>query len=258
MKRLTDKNYWESFWKSDFDKVNKVGRILKRVFYKGIMVRFVRNHVPKVDCNKEVIEIGCYPGELSRLVGKLGYRLNGIDFVDAVNNMKQGFLDDGLHVGEIIQGDFFEYSFDKKYDLVMSFGFIEHFEEYRDVIARHCDLVKGGGRLIITTPNYRKGLQNKMLKYFNQKETFDKHVLDSMRPQAWKEVCEKNGLKVVWYGYFGTPAIPMKYKNIGGGFLKTLINIMLCIALRIIRLIPLLFKSKRGYFSLCCGIVAIK
>lgn len=51
--------------------------------------------------------------------------------------------------------DFLEWSTSERFDLVCSFGFIEHFNDWPAMIRRHAELVVEGRYLILTTPHFR-------------------------------------------------------------------------------------------------------
>ena len=95
----------------------------------------------------------------------------------------------GLPLGSInlIQEDFFSFDSDIKYDIVCSFGFVEHFEDTEPVLRRHCHLVKPGGRLLITMPNFL-GLNGLLHKWFDP-ENYNKHNLKAMDLNRLENIC---------------------------------------------------------------------
>jgi len=251
--KLTNKSYWESAHKA-----TGKATLLKRLFRfreEKIISKLIQKYIPQGDYSKQVIEIGCYPGEYLRILEKHGYNINGIDFIDSSAKMHSSFKNDNLHVTEIIQADFLEHQFSKKYDVVMSFGFVEHFNDYIDIIDRHCNLVEDGGYLLITAPNYRVGLQKKMISFFDSHEAMETLVLESMNPKEWETAVANNDFQILFCGYFGLPRIVRGYK---GALIKRAIFLMILIFLRAIRFIPLLFESQSGAFSSNIGIVARK
>ncbi len=55
-------------------------------------------------------------------------------------------------------GDVFDRGLiERQFDVVVSFGFIEHFDDPEPAIRRHVELCKPGGVVFITVPNYRVG-----------------------------------------------------------------------------------------------------
>ena len=89
--------------------------------------------------------------------------------------------------------DFFNFSTDRKYDIVFSLGFIEHFNNTRDVILRHVDLLASGGLLLIVLPNLL-GLNGWIQRRFD-KENYDAHNLKSMEIDRLKKIMATFSLK---------------------------------------------------------------
>lgn len=192
--KLTDSNYWETSYKSttfvDIDSHS--------------IASFLKKYLANVK-EMESIEIGSYPGTFQPTIGRMGYLLNGIDFnlknaTDLPNWLKT--LD--LHVGNFETVDFFDFakSNTKKYDLVCSFGFLEHFTNYEEVIKGHLDLVKPGGKVIITTPNFRGWMQS-IPHWLFDRPNLQKHYLPSMNPEKWASILKNNNFEIQFSGYFG-------------------------------------------------------
>lgn len=192
--RLTDENYWNAgYGEQQFGEAKD-----------GALIDFLNNHLENVE-HKTCLEIGSFPGSFIPAIGRKGYELNGIDFNKRNAGELPGWLSTlGLKVGEFWSGDFFDFIKDhkNKYDLVCSFGFIEHFENYKEVIQSHINLVKPSGKLIITTPNFRGWMQYLPHKFFDD-ENLKKHNLKSMNPVEWRNVLESNGFEVSFHGWFG-------------------------------------------------------
>jgi len=86
--------------------------------------------------------------------------------MDLTPRMEKDFKDwlatNEIRFNKIEKGDVLEYmrTSDDRYDLVCSFGFIEHFENFLEIIALHDKILKQGGQLIITTPHFKGAIQN--------------------------------------------------------------------------------------------------
>ena len=114
----------------------------------------LRRHVKPGD---RYIEVGCAPGKLLAWVaGRLKAAADGVDYSETgIKNCRMLFEALRLDVG-LFQDDFFNNRLDaSSYDVVTSFGFIEHFDDPSLAVAKHIELLKPGGVALITVPNYR-------------------------------------------------------------------------------------------------------
>lgn len=149
-------------------------------------------------------EVGCYPGNyLIYLAKTFGYTASGIDATPYVKNrMIKHFEEQQVTVGNIFYEDFLSFRTEQTYDVVCSFGFVEHFSNFEQVIERHVRLVKPSGTLIISCPNFR-GLQHLFHKLVDP-VNLSHHVLAAMDLRAWKAILEKNNMEIVFQGYYRT------------------------------------------------------
>ncbi len=192
---LTTKEHWNHVYtNTEFNLPNK-----ESIIYKWIKKHLSENNKPKTS-----FEVGIYPGGFSTIFGDFGYEINGIDRVTEVNkSMKKWLLENNYKVGDLICADFFTYNFKKKYDIVSSFGFIEHFKNFEDVIKKQSDLVKNNGYIIIETPNF-SGIIQYLIKFFLDKKNLDVHYVPSMNFKKWERVLNKNSFKVIDKEYLGS------------------------------------------------------
>jgi SAM-dependent methyltransferase len=189
---LVEQNYWNESYK-DFN------------FYipMDAVTRFLDKYSPTEKTG--VFEVGCFPGRYLAHLGRKQWVVNGMDLAPGtetslVSWMKsQGITTDFLKNGNVLE---YLASTDHSYPFVCSFGFIEHFENFEEIIKLHARIVKTHGTLLITTPNFRGPVQHTLHKYLDRKN-FDRHYIPSMQPKLWKDVLEKNGFQVNFSGYFG-------------------------------------------------------
>ncbi|MBL7740060.1 MAG: class I SAM-dependent methyltransferase [Chitinophagaceae bacterium] len=150
-------------------------------------------------------EAGCYPGRYLAYLGKKGWQVSGMDLTPRMeSDFKEWLLKNDITFGKIEKGDVLEYmkAGNDKYDLVCSFGFIEHFENFTEIIALHDRILTPNGKLIITTPHFRGAVQ-RFLHSWLDKENLNRHYIPSMNPSLWKKQLESMGYTVIWSGYFG-------------------------------------------------------
>jgi L-malate glycosyltransferase len=153
--------------------------------------------------DKSVLEIGCFPGGYLAVFGELGYELNGIDLYSRVNTELPLWLGRKKYkIGKFYQSDFFKYGENEKFDVVCSFGFLEHFTNFEEIIIKQASLVKESGYLVITTPNYRGCIQ-RVLNITLNTTVYNAYNIPSMNLSAWEKIVKKSGFDVIFCGGFG-------------------------------------------------------
>jgi SAM-dependent methyltransferase len=156
----------------------------------------------------------------------------------------------GYRVGKCERGDFFATDESRKFDVVYSNGFIEHFTKWEDVLLKHARLVKPGGLLMVSVPNFVGGFQS----WFHQTldhENYERHFTPSMNPEKWIQVLG-DSFEVVSCEYFSEFGFWIGEQK------RTLVQKLAFWTLRamlpVLRLLP---KNKKLY-SPYCGLVARK
>lgn len=166
------------------------------------IAEFIRNgRFPE---NRSCLEIGCFPGRYLSAFGKAGFELNGIDLTPRVKtDLPQWFDECGFKTGEFSQSDFWEYTSLRKYNVVCSYGFIEHFPNFEQALLRHMEFVEENGYLLVCTPNFR-GLVQYVLHKFADNENMARHWIPAMDPQKWAHAVSKQGFEIIKAEYIGT------------------------------------------------------
>lgn len=215
-------------------------------------VNFLRRFVSSA-VNKECLEIGSFPGSNLSALGSLGYTLNGMDISPRnAHELPDLLKQKGYKVGEFWTADIFSFEGRKNYDLVCSFGFIEHFENYLEVIRLHAQYVNKEGLLIITAPNFKGKIQY-AVHYLFDKPNLNIHNIESMNPHNWATYLEKEGFEIIFKGYFGGLYFWLGNKG-RNWFEKLLLYLIHGIASKLRKVI----KFDSSMFSYNCGIVAKK
>lgn len=148
-----------------------------------------------------VMEIGCAPAKwLVHLAEGTGARVEGIEYSEQGAQLSAANLRACGVEGRIHQADFFTHEA-SGYDLVLSLGFIEHFEELDEVFARHVAFVAPGGRLLLGVPNFL-GL-NGFLQRHSDPSYLALHNLRAMEPAELRRLGDRNGLRLVDQRYVG-------------------------------------------------------
>ena len=167
------------------------------------VTHFLYDHIPDSESKRSAFEFGFYPGNFIPYIHQKGYQINGIDFHPNSINLTNKLTKEGLDIGDLFYDDISKFNFtDKSYDLVYSIGFIEHFENWSEIIDLHCSLVKPGGRLILTCPNFRS-IPQRIYHWIWDRASFKVHYIPSMNPLLWSQILIKHGFRIEYHGYFG-------------------------------------------------------
>lgn len=196
---LATQDHWAERWASQEPKIEFNP---ERVFFRDIHSLFQR-HLPK---GKDVrcLEIGCYPGTYMWYFDKyFDHQVCGIEYVQECADQCSDLMRRKGINAEVEHADLFEYtapSDDEKWDVVCSFGFIEHFTDVAPCIEKHLELVKPGGYLALVIPNHA-GINGNILKAVDR-EKYDIH--NHMDYQAMEEaVLATEKAKILEGGYYG-------------------------------------------------------
>jgi SAM-dependent methyltransferase len=181
--RKTQQAHWDEAWKSS------VRPRLPSRLNVGILnlTRLLARHVRP---GSRYIEIGCAPGKLLSWVSRvLHAEVTGLDYSDAgILQCQRLFAALQLDV-PLYQQDFFNHNLPpESFDVVSSFGFIEHFDDPAPVIERHLGLVKAGGLALITIPNYG-GLYGRLQSWYDP-QNLALHNVGIMNVKALRELVD--------------------------------------------------------------------
>ncbi len=219
MKKLTTKNYWDQVWDNGSQsKKFKIWDIFVALAKKILGEKaekysdyilwesIYKKYLP-IKKGLKILEIGSAPGwNLVKFNKKFGYEPFGIEFssVGAERNRKK-FISAEINPQNVVESDFFSPNIQNKYqeffDLVLSGGFIEHFDDVKETIARHISLLKKGGFLIITIPNFQ-GLNRFLAKFFF-KEIESTHNFSIINKEKFQEQFDGFNLEKIYCDYFG-------------------------------------------------------
>ncbi|GAA4333934.1 hypothetical protein GCM10023149_40990 [Mucilaginibacter gynuensis] len=193
---LTDRSFWKSFWEA---KTGLIFPIKADYVFGDILGKLIAEK--KI---KTAIELGGFPGYYAiylKKYQKLDTTL--FDYYIHKDIIKKLLELNGLKEDDItiIEADLFAYTPEKQYDLVSSFGLIEHFNDTKAIIETHLQFLKPGGTLFITLPNFT-GVNGWVQRKFDR-ENYDKHNISSMNLQLLADSCRQLGLNEVECYYSG-------------------------------------------------------
>ncbi len=214
---LTDREFWEKYWENkDGLAVDIPGNYL---FHRQLREITEREKI------SSAIELGGFPGYYAIFLKKyLGIDSTLLDYFVHRGILEQVLAKNGLSANDIgiIEADLFNNKPAQQYDLVLSCGLIEHFEDTKDIIARHLPYLKPGGTLLITLPNF-KGVNGWVQKTFDR-SNYDKHNISSMNPVLLSSIATELGLSVKRSEYFGGYSIWLENKKEKSALTKAFIK----------------------------------
>ena len=162
---------------------------------------------------KEVLEIGCGNSAWLPYFDKhWGMKVSGLDYSDEGCSKARMILDEAGVNGDIRLADMFKAPADMKgrYDIVCSFGVVEHFEDTAGALNAAAIFLKPGGLLITTAPNHNGVtgfLQHTFSKeVFNIHKIIDKKMLDRASADAGLQTIDSNYFINV--SLYANPGIP--------------------------------------------------
>ena len=196
----TEPAYWSKFWSNQISK--KLVFNPNSIRFRDLHKFFTRN-LPR-NQKLDFLEIGCFPGKYLWYFSKyFGYRIYGIEYVEwCCERSRTALAEMGIDTTIYCQ-DFLQFNpppEKEQWDVVASFGFIEHFENFIDIINRHMKLVKPGGFLVFTVPNLH-GVNGKILRKVDARK-FKMHKILTYR--KIKSAMDSNpSLRIIEGGYYG-------------------------------------------------------
>src|ERR1700761_8486089 len=214
---LTDRAFWKSFWES---RLGLIFYLKPNYIFGDILADLIAKKNLKT-----AIELGGFPGYYAIYLKKYQHLDTTLfDYFIHEGLINQLLEKNELKPGDIniIEADLFEYKTEKLYDLVLSFGLIEHFNDTKSIIASHLQFLKPGGVLFITLPNF-KSVNGWVQKKFD-KENYDKHNINSMDLNLLKDCCRQLGLKEIEAYYHGRFTVWLENKSEQSGAAKAIVK----------------------------------
>jgi 2-polyprenyl-3-methyl-5-hydroxy-6-metoxy-1,4-benzoquinol methylase len=105
----------------------------------------------------EAIELGAIPGRFLRFMHQaFGYRVTALDYARDWTAFDEVMRRGGSADAVKLERDILQFETDRTWDVVASFGLIEHFRDTADIVRRHTRLVRPGGYLVLSVPNFTR------------------------------------------------------------------------------------------------------
>ncbi|MBE9586742.1 methyltransferase domain-containing protein [Mucilaginibacter sp. JRF] len=240
---LTDRSFWKSFWEA---KKGLIFPIKADYVFGDILGKLIVEKQIKT-----AIELGGFPGYYATYLKKY-QKLDTtlFDYYIHRDIIKKLLEANGLSEDDItiIEADLFNYTPEKQYDLVSSFGLIEHFNDTKAIIETHLQFLKPGGVLFITLPNF-VGVNGWVQRKFDR-DNYDKHNINSMNLQLLADSCKQLGLKEVECYYSGKFSIWLENKAEQSALAKLFVKALWFTGKVFTKIVPIESKALSPYIVL--------
>lgn len=196
-------DYWEDSWSEislphlmDPSKTN-IGNTVVRRFH----VWFKNIFQDKKTEEMLLLEVGCGASVwLPYFCKEYGFTVEGIDYTKTGCEQARLILEKAELSGSIVKSDMYDPPVDmiNKYDVVVSFGLVEHFSDTTETIKAISAFAKPGG-LIITSVPYMAGLTG-LTQRLLDRSTYDIHEI--ITKERLEKSNKESGLDIIECGYF--------------------------------------------------------
>jgi 2-polyprenyl-3-methyl-5-hydroxy-6-metoxy-1,4-benzoquinol methylase len=189
------KDYWDSLWEGqkipeainprDFRRWNLIHvrmDALFRAVFSGMETR-----------GRKLLEIGCAKSAwLPYFAREFGFQVSGLDYSEIGCEQERAVLEKAGVAGEVVCADLFSPPEGMRgaYDVVVSFGVVEHFEETEVCLQAMGMYLKPGGMMITLVPNLT-GMIGWLFKVLNR-PVYEMHV--RLGPKQLRAAHEAAGL----------------------------------------------------------------
>lgn len=192
--KLTNKDRWtyDDSWSS--------AKLIENVRKRDEWIRVVKSFIP--NARLKYLELGCAPGLYTAALAEgMDWEIYGIDYSDDAEKF-QKTLSLVNKKSKVFICDLFSKRIDGIYDVVCSFGLVEHFRNcsLEEIFKIHDSYLADGGYLVIEMPNFT-GFQY-FWHYIFDRPDLDNHNIDVMQPSAMKWF-EDHDYEIIHNDYVG-------------------------------------------------------
>lgn len=201
---LAGEAYWSTLWETmkSYQPISMDDASVLNHMNQQFDALFAQFLGPITRSGGDLIEIGCARSEwLPYFARRFGLRIHGLDYSDIGCRQAKEALRLAAVDGEIRQGDLFmpPADWEGRFDIVISWGLIEHFHDTAGALRAVARFAKPGGLVLTIIPNMHGtvGLLQRLLN----RPVFDVHVqisADRLRANV-----EAAGLEVLYNDWFG-------------------------------------------------------
>ena len=227
--KKTEVTFWDSYW----EHIRLPSIIDNEFSFDRCLSKALGNEIVKNNLRGRVLEIGAAPGKYLSYFYENGFDISGLEYSEVgIEALKLNFAKLDIDKYQLIEGDLFKIKATEKFDVVMSFGFVEHFDDVDEVIRKHLAWLKPGGTLILGVPvfNNLHGWLQRLL----DKRIIDLHNIDIMNLNFFRGLSRRHLVSKVSSNYICSfePSLPIHNRKLSFKYLVPIVLIRILIILR--------------------------
>jgi 2-polyprenyl-3-methyl-5-hydroxy-6-metoxy-1,4-benzoquinol methylase len=187
--------------------------------------RLVRENLPRAAAESLCMDMGCGDGTLGQVAAASGARTIGIDQSEGMLTLARARARERGLSGQMnyvsaplpLPPSFVD-EYQGRADLILCSSVIEYIESYEEVLRQFQQLLRAGGRLIVSVPNgyslYRWG-EKALGQLHLQRDSYLRHQRHSFFPDDFKALMGDLGYLALHEEYFALPLHPLTSKLVG-------------------------------------------
>jgi SAM-dependent methyltransferase len=197
---LTSKHYWDQTHKDLIYTKEQLSEF-PQFPWMPILLDFLRPYQ-----GQRFLELGCSPGQISAMICNcIRFHPEGVDFSDTAWLYLRNLETVGVTHAKLHVCDFREFRPSEPYDVVGSFGLIEHFEDPQELLDHHHRLLRPGGLCVVELPRFR-GFPW-LFKWIFDRPNLRRHNTRVMDPSVFRRFAERSGQEILFLDLVGGPQV---------------------------------------------------
>lgn len=237
--KLSSKGDWRKHWNK-----HELIRVIPESFS---WHDSLKDAVKEIGGTGSAIELGGFPGDFSVYLRKFcGLDVTLLDYFIDHGVVEKLFNVNGLKKDDdvkVIEADIFAYEPVEFYDIVCSFGLIEHFSDLELVLSCHFKFMKPNGVLLMTLPNFI-GVNGWLQRLFDP-ENLAIHNLKVMDPKLLKKTLSDLGMKNIKVQYYPSTQVWLE----GLRYRSLILRVLVRIVGKLVAILAIFFGKQNKWFS---------
>lgn len=163
-------------------------------------------HLLKPYAGGRFLELGCSPGQVSAMIAtRMPFHFEGVDFSESSWLYNRNMETAGVKNAILHHSDLRSFETSEPYDVVASFGLVEHFEDPQAILDHHDRLLKPGGLCLVELPRF-KGVPW-LYKWVFDRSNLYKHNTRMMVLDTFRTFAHRQQHRVLYLDIVGGPQV---------------------------------------------------